>query len=35
MAERWEAMTPEQRERFRERMRGRYGFDPSAGASNG
>ena len=27
MAERWESMTPEERERFRERMRGRCGYD--------
>ena len=29
MAERWERMTPEERERFREGMRGRCGFGPS------
>jgi uncharacterized membrane protein len=29
MAERWERMTPEERERFRHSWRGRYGFDPS------
>ena len=29
MARRWESMTPEERERFREGMRGRCGFDPS------
>jgi len=28
MADRWERMTPEERERFRERMRARCGFDP-------
>ena len=28
MAERWEHMTPEERERFREGMRGRWGFVP-------
>ena len=31
MARRWEAMTPEERERFRERMRERCGFGPPAG----
>ena len=31
VAERWDAMTPEQRERFRQRMRERCGFDPAAG----
>jgi len=35
MAQRWERMTPEERERFREGMRGRCGFDPSAGESKG
>jgi hypothetical protein len=30
MAERWEQMTPEERERFRQGMRGRCGFDPPA-----
>jgi len=34
-AERWEHMTPEERERFRESMRGRCGFDPAAGESQG
>ena len=29
MEERWERMTPEERERFREGMRGRCGFAPS------
>ena len=29
MAERWERMTPEERERFREGMRGRCGFGSS------
>src|SRR5215472_12838359 len=29
MAERWEHMTPEERERFRQRMRWRCGFDPT------
>lgn len=33
MAERWEHMTPEERERFREGMRGHCGFGPSAGES--
>ncbi len=30
MAERWAAMTPEERERFRQGLRGRCGFDPPA-----
>ena len=30
MAERWEHMTPEERERFRQSWRGRCGFGPSA-----
>ncbi len=34
MFERWEAMTPEERERFREGMRGRCGF-PASGESKG
>jgi hypothetical protein len=29
MGDRWDAMTPEERERFRQRMRERCGFDPS------
>jgi hypothetical protein len=29
MAERWQHMTPEERERFRQGMRGRCGFGPS------
>lgn len=33
VAERWEHMTPEERERFRQRMRERCGFDPCAGES--
>jgi hypothetical protein len=33
MAERWERMTPEERERFQQGMRGRCGFGPSAGQS--
>ena len=35
MAERWERMTPEERERFRQRMRERCSFDPSTGESKG
>jgi len=35
MAERWDAMTPEERERFRQRIRERCGFDPSASESKG
>ena len=35
MSERWERMTPEERERFRQGMRGRCGFDPSASQSQG
>ena len=30
MAERWEHMTPEERERFRQGMRSRWGFGPSS-----
>ena len=30
MAEKWERMTPEARERFRQGMRGRFGFCPPA-----
>lgn len=33
MAERCESMTPEERERFRQRMRERWGFDPATGES--
>jgi len=33
MAERCEHMTPEERERFRQRMRERWGFGPSTGES--
>ena len=33
MAERCEHMTPEERERFRQGMRGRWGFGPSTGES--
>jgi hypothetical protein len=32
-AEGWHGMTPEQRERFRERVRESCGFDPAAGES--
>src|SRR2546428_7288728 len=35
VAERWERMTPEERERFRQRIRDRCGFDPSTSASKG
>jgi hypothetical protein len=31
--ERWDRMTPEEREQFRQGMRGRCGFGPSAGES--
>jgi hypothetical protein len=30
MRERYDAMTPEERERFRQKMRARWGFDPAA-----
>jgi hypothetical protein len=30
VADRWERMTPEERERFRQRIRERCGFDPAA-----
>ncbi len=33
MAQRWDAMTPEERERFRQGMGGRCGFTPPAGGS--
>jgi hypothetical protein len=33
MEERCESMTPEERERFRQRMRERWGFGPSTGES--
>jgi len=33
VAERWGHMNPEERERFRQRVRERCGFDPSAGES--
>ena len=35
MEERCEHMTPEERERFRQRMRERFGFGPSTGESKG
>jgi hypothetical protein len=35
MAERWEQMTPEERQRFRQGIRGRCGFGPSTGESHG
>lgn len=35
MEERCANMTPEERERFRQRMRERWGFGPSAGESKG
>ena len=35
MAERWEQMTPEERERFRQGMRGRWGFGQSTSESKG
>jgi hypothetical protein len=34
-AERWHGMSPEERERFRERVRERCGFDPGASGSKG
>ena len=33
MAERWERMTPEERERLRQGWRGRWGFCPTTGES--
>lgn len=33
MAERWERMTPEERERLRQSWRGRWGFCPTTGDS--
>ena len=33
MGDRWDAMTPEERERFRKRLREHCGFDPSTGDS--
>jgi len=35
VAARWDHMTPEDRERFRQRMRERCGFDPATGESKG
>ena len=35
MAERWGHMTPEERERFRQRLRERCGFGPSTSESKG
>jgi hypothetical protein len=35
LAERWDHMTPEERERFRQRIRERCGFDPSTGENKG
>jgi hypothetical protein len=35
MEERCEHLTPEERERFRQRMRERFGFGPSTGESKG
>ena len=35
MGERWDQMTPEERERFRQGMRRRCGFGPPAGESKG
>ena len=35
MAERWEHMTPEERERFRQGTRGHCGFGPSTSESKG
>ncbi|SRR6478672_5690121 len=35
MEERWEQMTPEERERFRQGMRGRLGFGPPPSESKG
>jgi hypothetical protein len=35
VAERWERMTPEERERFRQRLRERCGFDVATGESKG
>ena len=35
MAERWERMTPEEREKFRQGMRGRCGFDTPASENQG
>jgi hypothetical protein len=35
LGERWEAMTPEERERFRQGVRGRCGFGPATGEREG
>ena len=35
VAERWQHMTPEERERFRQRIRERCSFDPSTSESKG
>jgi hypothetical protein len=35
MGDRWDAMTPEERERFRQRIRERCGFDVSTSESKG
>ena len=35
VGERWEHMTPEERERFRQRLRERCGFDPATTESKG
>ena len=35
MSERWDRMTPEERERFRQGMRGRWGFGPPPGEGEG
>lgn len=35
VGDRWDAMTPEERERFRARIRERCGFDPATDASRG
>ena len=35
VAERWARMTPEERDRFRQRIRERCGFDPADGESRG
>ena len=35
MAERWDQMTPEERERMRQSWRGRWGFCPPGGESQG
>jgi hypothetical protein len=35
MRERWDRMTPEEREKFRHGMRGRCGFGPAAGENTG